>query len=135
MNVDDKELVRFVGKAIASRRVQAGLTQEEVAEVLGIGNEAVSRMERGTVMPTVGRLVALAEIFGCGVGICYGKPAPRLTTKGRECPTCFPDSQLMIGLLPCQHWNNSAPTCKAEPVAHSQNYALLCSCYHRYRVW
>ena len=36
-----------------------------LAELLGIGNEAVSRMERGFVMPTVARLVELAEIFGC----------------------------------------------------------------------
>ena len=37
----------------------------EVAEKLNIGYEAVSRMERGIVMPTVERLVELAEIFGC----------------------------------------------------------------------
>lgn len=84
MNVDDKELARFVGKAIASRRVQADLTQEEVAEVLGIGNEAVSRMERGTVMPTVGRLVALAEIFRCGVGDLLRVASPTADDQGQR---------------------------------------------------
>ena len=44
---------------------KAGLTQNEVAEKLNIGYEAVSRMERGIVMPTVERLVELAEIFDC----------------------------------------------------------------------
>ena len=58
-------LARVVGRAIARHRVAANLTQEQVAEHLGIGNEAVSRMERGVVMPTVQRLVELADIFKC----------------------------------------------------------------------
>lgn len=36
-----------------------------MAERLNIGSEAVSRMERGTVIPTVARLVELAEIYEC----------------------------------------------------------------------
>lgn len=54
-----------IGKAIALRRNQAGLTQEQVAEKLNIGNEAVSRLERGVAMITVARLFELANIFGC----------------------------------------------------------------------
>lgn len=84
MNDDNKELARFVGKVIASRRTQAGLTQEEVAETLGVGNEAVSRMERGTVMPTVGRLVALAEIFECGVGDFLREANPTADDQGQR---------------------------------------------------
>nr|WP_313657992.1 helix-turn-helix transcriptional regulator [Achromobacter ruhlandii] len=63
---EETELAIRVGKAIAQRRTEANLTQEQVAEKLGIGPEAVSRMERGTVMPTVARLVRLAEILSCG---------------------------------------------------------------------
>jgi transcriptional regulator with XRE-family HTH domain len=55
-------LALSVGKAIAARRQDAGLTQEQVAEQLKIGNEAVSRMERGLVMPTVARLLELATV-------------------------------------------------------------------------
>lgn len=36
-----------------------------MAELLGIGMEAVSRMERGIVVPTVVRLAELAQLFGC----------------------------------------------------------------------
>ncbi|WP_374554702.1 helix-turn-helix domain-containing protein [Aquitalea pelogenes] len=54
-----------VGKAIAARRQEAGLTQDQVAGKLDIGNEAVSRMERGLVMPTVARLLELASLFHC----------------------------------------------------------------------
>ena len=59
------QLSKQVGLTIAKYRQQSGLTQNEVAEKLNIGYEAVSRMERGIVMPTVERLVELAEIFDC----------------------------------------------------------------------
>ncbi|RQO76149.1 transcriptional regulator [Aquitalea sp. FJL05] len=58
-------LALSIGKAIAARRQEADLTQEQVAEQLKIGNEAVSRMERGLVMPTVARLLELASLFHC----------------------------------------------------------------------
>ena len=60
-------LVRAVGQAIASRRAAAGLSQEKVAETLGITREAVSRMETGVAVPTVVRLAELAEVFDCGI--------------------------------------------------------------------
>jgi transcriptional regulator with XRE-family HTH domain len=59
------ELAVAVGRAVARQRVRCGLTQEEVAEQLGIGNEAISRIERGIVMSNVARLVEFAAIFGC----------------------------------------------------------------------
>jgi transcriptional regulator with XRE-family HTH domain len=60
-------LGQSIGQCIAKRRLAAGLTQDQVAERLEIGMEAVSRMERGLTIPTVVRLAELAEIFGCGV--------------------------------------------------------------------
>lgn len=62
---DMNRLAEMVGKAIARNRIASDLTQEQVAERLGVGNEAVSRMERGLVMPTVARLAELADIFEC----------------------------------------------------------------------
>ncbi|MBJ2305603.1 MULTISPECIES: helix-turn-helix domain-containing protein [unclassified Pseudomonas] len=62
---ESKQLTELVGQAIARQRVRSKLSQEQVAERLGIGSEAVSRIERGIVMPNVERLVELSEIFGC----------------------------------------------------------------------
>ena len=62
---ESKQLAKLVGQAIARQRVRCKLSQEQVAERLGIGSEAVSRIERGIVMPNVERLVELAGIFGC----------------------------------------------------------------------
>lgn len=66
MNENDRmPLARVVGRAIAYRRTMANLTQEQVAERLGIGQEAISRMERGVAIPTVVRLAELADIYEC----------------------------------------------------------------------
>lgn len=62
-----ERLAEVVGRAIAKRRAACSLTQEQVAERLGIGVEAVSRIERGVVLPTVARLAELADIFECNV--------------------------------------------------------------------
>lgn len=61
------ELFKTIGRTLARRRDARGLTQEQVSEMLQIGTEAVSRMERGITMPTVQRLVELAEIYQCGI--------------------------------------------------------------------
>jgi transcriptional regulator with XRE-family HTH domain len=66
-NTDLSRLAGVVGRAIARNRIKANLTQEQVAEQLGIGNEAVSRMERGLVMPNVARLMELADVFNCDI--------------------------------------------------------------------
>lgn len=62
---EQTNLTQLVGKAIAKQRIHAGLSQEQVAEQLGIGSEAVSRIERGVVMPNIERLMQFAEIYGC----------------------------------------------------------------------
>ena len=58
---------RRIGKTIARKRKVAGYTQEDVAEHLGIGNEAFSRIERGLVSPGIHKLYELADLFRCGV--------------------------------------------------------------------
>jgi transcriptional regulator with XRE-family HTH domain len=66
VNMNDRmPLARVVGRAIAHRRTMANLTQEQVAERLDIGQEAISRMERGVSIPTVVRLAELADIYEC----------------------------------------------------------------------
>lgn len=65
VGTNQKSLAEGVGRAIAKQRIRCGMTQDEVAEVLGVGNEAVSRIERGIVMPNVARLFEFATIFNC----------------------------------------------------------------------
>lgn len=54
-----------LGLRSRAARERAGLTQDQVAEELGVGPQAVSRVERGTVIPNAVRLYELAEVFDC----------------------------------------------------------------------
>lgn len=67
MGAEKLSTARVLGRAIAKKRMECGMTQEDVAERLQIGYEAVSRIERGTVSPNLDRLFELADIFNCGV--------------------------------------------------------------------
>ncbi|PRC94336.1 helix-turn-helix domain-containing protein [Solimicrobium silvestre] len=83
MKIDERVLAQVIGKAISKRRLACNLTQEDVAERLNIGTEAVSRMERGTVMPTVSRLVELADIFNSQVGDLLIESSNRAKDQGK----------------------------------------------------
>lgn len=53
-----------LGKKIRQLRFKAGLTQEQLAEKLGIGPQSVSKWENAVAMPDITALPLLAEIFG-----------------------------------------------------------------------
>ncbi|MFM0619416.1 helix-turn-helix transcriptional regulator [Paraburkholderia nemoris] len=82
--VDLDQLAVAIGRAIAKHRVASGFTQEQVAEALGIGNEAVSRMERGLVMPTVARLVELADLFECNAADLLTEASSRTSDQAKH---------------------------------------------------
>lgn len=69
----ERDLAKSVGAAIGRMRTQKGMTQDEVASALDIGPEAVSRMERGIVIPSLVRLVEFAELYGCPVESFFNK--------------------------------------------------------------
>ena len=56
-----------LGKKIRALRFKAGLTQEQLAEKLGVGPQAVSKWENAAAMPDITALPVLAEVFGVTV--------------------------------------------------------------------
>ena len=56
-----------IGKKIRQLRFKAGLTQEQLADKLGIGPQAVSKWENAAAMPDITTLPMLAEIFGVSI--------------------------------------------------------------------
>jgi transcriptional regulator with XRE-family HTH domain len=85
MNEKQKaSLVKSIGKAISAKRVASGLSQEKVAESLGISREAVSRMETGVAIPTVVRLAELAQIFDCGIEELLTEASNRQLDQARQ---------------------------------------------------
>ncbi|WP_271410525.1 helix-turn-helix domain-containing protein [Pseudomonas sp. Q1-7] len=77
VEANQKSLAEAMGRAIAKQRLRCEMTQEEVAERLGIGNEAVSRIERGLVIPNIGRLFDFASIFQCKASDLLNEVSPR----------------------------------------------------------
>ncbi len=65
MQSSDNDIAQSIGRTIAHYRQQAGMTQAQVAEELGISNDAISRMERGGILPSVIRLMQFSELFAC----------------------------------------------------------------------
>lgn len=53
-----------LGKRIKQLRFKAGLTQEQLAERLGIAPQSVSKWENAVAMPDITTLPLIAEIFG-----------------------------------------------------------------------
>ncbi|MDG1582981.1 helix-turn-helix transcriptional regulator [Pseudomonas sp. GOM6] len=75
---EQKQLAAGIGRAISKQRTRCGLTQEEVAVRLGLGNEAISRIERGIVIPNIARLLEFAAIFECGAAELLTEVSPRV---------------------------------------------------------
>lgn len=56
-----------IGKFIADQRKVKGLTQQQLADDLGLTNKAISKWETGQGMPDITALPVLAEILGITV--------------------------------------------------------------------
>ncbi len=67
-----------LGKKIKQLRFKAGLTQEQLAEKLGIGPQSVSKWENAVAMPDITTLPLLAEVFGVSIDDLFD-----LTTEQR----------------------------------------------------
>ncbi|MBQ3708193.1 MAG: helix-turn-helix domain-containing protein [Clostridia bacterium] len=50
-------------------RKQNGLTQEEVADQLGVSRQAVAKWERGESLPDISSCIALAKLYGTTVDL------------------------------------------------------------------
>ncbi len=62
---EETEAVRKnLGEVIKEHRTRCGMTQEFVAEQLGVSRQAVSKWENGTSDPSTTNLLALAKLFG-----------------------------------------------------------------------
>ncbi|MGY2211749.1 helix-turn-helix domain-containing protein [Pseudomonas pergaminensis] len=101
---ESKQLRVRVGQAIARQRTHCELKQEQVAEALGIGVEAVSRIERGVVMPNIERLVELSNVFGCEAADLLTEGSSRPEDRARRVYDLLArigdqDRELVVGII------------------------------------
>jgi transcriptional regulator with XRE-family HTH domain len=69
---------------IRDLRIQHGMSQDELAEAIGISQNQISRYERGANDPTGDVLIALADVLHTTTDYILGRssdPAPTLTEK------------------------------------------------------
>lgn len=55
---------RSLGETVKAHRQRCKMTQEFVAETLGVSRQAVSKWETGAADPSMSNLLALAKLFG-----------------------------------------------------------------------
>ena len=56
-----------IGQFIAFHRKRLGMTQTELAAILGVSNKTVSRWERGLHLPDYDEVLAASDLFGVSV--------------------------------------------------------------------
>ena len=61
----EKKIIRkSLGELLKENRLRCKMTQEFVAETLGVSRQAVSKWENGTSDPSTSNLLAIARLYG-----------------------------------------------------------------------
>lgn len=84
---EKQDLTRLLATNIATRRKGAGMTQAELAEVLGYSDKTVSKWERGEGLPDVLCLKRMADTFGVKMDDLLSDPdaAPQTEPETETC--------------------------------------------------
>lgn len=62
---EEKKVVRMtLGEILKENRIRCKMTQEFVAETIGVSRQAVSKWENGSADPSTSNLIALANLYG-----------------------------------------------------------------------
>ena len=64
---EKKGVKKALGEILKEHRVRCKMTQEFVAERLGVSRQAVSKWESGVSDPSMSNLIALAKLYGVAV--------------------------------------------------------------------
>lgn len=104
-STESEKLLRGrLGEELRRARLARGLTQADLAERLDTDPETISRFERGSSLPSLTRLLDLAETLGVTVASLLGRASPRMTDEledvGRSLLALSePDQRLAIAVL------------------------------------
>lgn len=80
--------MNYFSEFLYSRRKALGLTQQNVADELGVSNKAVSKWEAGECYPETAQLVPLASLLGCSVDeLLRGRTAEKSAESPAEKPS------------------------------------------------
>ena len=60
---EKKAVAKSLGEALKENRIRCQMTQEFVAETLGVSRQSVSKWENGSSDPNTSNLIALAKLY------------------------------------------------------------------------
>ena len=96
----------MLAEQIKSHRIQAGMTQLQLAEILSIGPSAIGMYEQGRRTPSVEILIQMSNLFGVSLDyLITGKEFTRSAIGQMEIATQY--------VCPCRRCNS---TCNGEKV-------------------
>lgn len=96
-------MANSIGTRIAEARKRKGLTQDQLAEAMGVSPQAVSKWENDISCPDITLLPQLADYFGISVDdLLRGASAPEVQIVPEEERKDFSKMMLRINVLSAQ---------------------------------
>jgi transcriptional regulator with XRE-family HTH domain len=65
------EIESLIGERIRFRRIQVGISQEQLGKALGVTFQQIQKYEKGANRVSAGRLVRIAEVLECNVMLFF----------------------------------------------------------------
>ena len=100
---------------IVNRRKALGLTQEGLAQKLGVTNQAVSKWESGQSCPDLALLPRIADLFGITIEELFGRE-PKAVSFPAQPPFPWPDDGVLRVLLYAGHTRVYGPVEGADEI-------------------
>ena len=100
---------------IVNRRKALGLTQEGLAQKLGVTNQAVSKWESGQSCPDLAQLPRIADLFGITIDELFGRE-PKAVAFPAQPPFPWPDDGVLRVLLYAGHTRVYGPVEGADEI-------------------
>ena len=100
---------------IVNRRKALGLTQEGLAQKLGVTNQAVSKWESGQSCPDLALLPRIADLFGITIDELFGRESKAVDFPAQP-PFPWPDDGVLRVLLYAGHTRVYGPVEGADEI-------------------
>ena len=84
--VDERDLAFEISELVVKNRIAKGVTQVQLAEMIGTKQSGVSRVERGSALPSIALLEKIAKALGTELSIGFTKPATKASVGSFKHP-------------------------------------------------
>src|SRR5438309_9753053 len=84
-----QDIDRYVGARIRERRIMLGLTQQQLADLIGVTYQQAHKYERGINRISAGRLYEIAQVLSVPIGYFFdgleGQDSRAISPRERMC--------------------------------------------------